>query len=245
MNGGGCFFFPHPDLLRPTSNVSSDPQVEWADKVDLIMSNLTGPQAPHYFKICKRSRIGLGSGVSVDNQNFQPNADDVLMVVKDMMASLEVQQIILLVPAAQLPSLDAQPLQPQGKHTRRPISDIDRNKVREVAEQVRREGAINPKACSYLVEWAQGTRRRLPKPETYTFLNHRVAAAPAPAPIQSIEGPMQPAVAHRPVRVLRAGGRDRYLPADGDVEEEDGHIDLEAGDPPALEEAGDLPLARL
>ena len=210
-----------------TSNVSSDPQVEWADKVELIMSNLTGPAAPHYFKFCKRSRMGFGSEgvqemrVCVDNRTFLPNADDVLMVVKDMMASLQVLQVILMVPAARLPSLHAQPRQPQGKHTRKALSDIDRNKMQKNAEQVRREGAITSKACSYLVEWAEGSRRRFPKLETYNFLNHRAAAACAP--IQSIEDPMPPAVVHRPVRVLCAGGQ--YLPADEESEEEVGAID--------------------
>ena len=26
--------------------------IEWAETVDLTMSNLTGPEAPHYFRVC-------------------------------------------------------------------------------------------------------------------------------------------------------------------------------------------------
>ena len=212
-----------------TSHDSSDPQVEWAEKVNLVMSNLTGPAAPHYFRMTKRKWIGAGSDgvqelrVSVDDRAFRPNADDVVMVVKDMMGSVEVLQIILMVPAADLPSLHALPRQPKGIHTRRPISDTDRKKVQRLAEQVTREGAITPKACNYLVEWAGGSRRRYPKPATYNFLNHRVAAALAPIP--SVEGPMQPAGAFRPVRVLSgAGGRNLYLPEDPESQDEAGDI---------------------
>ena len=70
------------------------------------------------------------------------------------------------------------------------------------------------------MEWAQGTRRRFPKLATYKFLNHRVGVA---RPIPSVEGPIQPVVG-RPVRVLSAGGRDRYLPADAESEDEVGHM---------------------
>ncbi len=32
--------------------------VEWAETVDLTMSNLTGPEAPHYFRITRRRLVG-------------------------------------------------------------------------------------------------------------------------------------------------------------------------------------------
>ena len=44
-------------------------------------------------------------------------------VVKDRMASLEVSQIILMVPDADLGCLHGLPLQPQGTHLRRPAAD--------------------------------------------------------------------------------------------------------------------------
>ena len=33
----------------------------WAEMVDLTMSNLIGPEAPHYFRICLRSQLGFGA----------------------------------------------------------------------------------------------------------------------------------------------------------------------------------------
>eukprot|EP00975_Prorocentrum_lima_P032569 6840678-Prorocentrum_lima.AAC.1 len=77
------------------------------------MSALTGPEAPHYFRICRRKRVGTasaqGDGAAeagachrADHRGYQPNGDDVVMVIKDRMASLEVSQIILMLPAADL-----------------------------------------------------------------------------------------------------------------------------------------------
>ena len=37
-----------------------------------------------------------------DRRGYQPNADDVVLVVKDRMASVQVSQIILMLPAADL-----------------------------------------------------------------------------------------------------------------------------------------------
>jgi len=61
-----------------------------------------------------------------EHRGYQPNGDDVVMVVTDRMASLEVSQIILMVPAADLGRSHGLPLQPQGTHPRRPASDHDR-----------------------------------------------------------------------------------------------------------------------
>ena len=49
---------------------------------------------------------------------------DAVMVVKDRMASLEVSQIILMVPAADLGHLHGLPLQPQGTHLRRQLQTM-------------------------------------------------------------------------------------------------------------------------
>ena len=92
--------------------------VEWSEAVELTMSNLTGPDAPHYFRITRRKCVGLGGPISdgaqelhasVDDRSYRPHPDDVVMVVKDLMASVEVSQVILLVPAADLPRLNGLP----------------------------------------------------------------------------------------------------------------------------------------
>ena len=75
--------------------------VKWAEEVDLATSALTGPEAPHYFRICLRTHVGTltvcGDGTAeaavshrAEHRGYQPNGNVVVMAVKDRMASLEV-----------------------------------------------------------------------------------------------------------------------------------------------------------
>ena len=129
--------------------------VEWAEEgVDLVMSALTGPDAPHYFRICRRKHVGTDSAhgdrlaeaeacYRADHRGYQPSGDDVVMIVKDRMASLQVSQIILMLPAADLGRIYGSPLQPWGTHARRPASETDRKK------RVRRCSSCLPGGCHY------------------------------------------------------------------------------------------------
>ena len=202
--------------------------VEWAETVDLVMSALTGPEAPHYFRICRRKHVGTdsarGDGAAeakachrADHRGYQPNGDDVVMVVKDRMASLEVSQIILMLFVADMGRIHGLPLQPSGTHDRRPASDTDRQKVFDAAQAVYQAGAIKKKAYDYLTQWCRGTRRRLPRPSHYRFLTHRVqiwsepnaAARNAPAPHGD----------PRPVLVAARGG-NRNLPLTPELDDD-------------------------
>ena len=106
--------------------------VEWAEEVDLRMSALTGPDAPHSFRICRRKQVGadvaatsqeraseecaaeLAACHRADHRGYQSNSEDVVMVVKARMASREVAQIILVVPAADLGRYHGLASQPHG-----------------------------------------------------------------------------------------------------------------------------------
>ena len=149
--------------------------VKWVEEVDLAMSALTGPEAPHYFRSCRRKHLGTltvcGDGTAevaachrAEHRGYQPNGNDVVMVVKDRMASLEVSQIILMVPAAAQGRLHVLPLQPQCTHLRRPTSDRDWKRVHDAALMVHHAGAIDKKACMQLAIGLKGARRRLPRP---------------------------------------------------------------------------------
>ena len=105
--------------------------IKWVAEVDLAMSALAGLEGPHYFRLCRRKHFGTlaahGDGAAeaaachqAEHRGYQPNGDDVVMVVKNRMASLEVSQIILMVLVADLGLLHGLPLQPQGTHPRRP-----------------------------------------------------------------------------------------------------------------------------
>ena len=65
-----------------------------------------------------------------------PNGEDVVMVVRDWMASA-VAQVVVLIPASEIPYLRGRPEQPQGLWPRRPMSDKDREEVRRKACNVR------------------------------------------------------------------------------------------------------------
>ena len=65
-----------------------------------------------------------------------------------------------------------------GTHLRRPASDRDSKRVHDVALMVHHAGAISTKACNYRSHWAQGTRRRLPRPAYEYVLETRYEEHP-------------------------------------------------------------------
>ena len=93
------------------------------------------------------------------HRGYQPAGDDVVLVVKDRMASVEVSQIILMLPAADLGRIHGLPLQPHGAHQRRAASDADRQNMLNAAHAAWQAGAIQEKARDYLMDWSRGTRR--------------------------------------------------------------------------------------
>ncbi len=204
--------------------------IDWAETVDLAMSNLTGPEAPHYFRVCLRKHIGTGGPygdataetsacASADHRGHEPKGEDVVMLVKDHMASLEVSQIVLMVPEAERPNLRSMPLQPIGTHDRRPASDKDRKKVRDAALNAMAAGAISAKACDYLVQWARGTRPRHPRPVRYEFLSHRIQPRPVHSLLPNPNGPSGLRRTPRPVLVQSMGNRGP-LPLDAEPEDD-------------------------
>jgi hypothetical protein len=189
--------------------------VEWWDETGLLFSQVTGPEAPHYFRICCLTDAGASRDGAAESAAPlrsmpgmpQPNPDDVVMVVKERMASPAVLQVSRLMTVAERGHL--RQLQPNGQHARRPGGDDVRAKVAKTARELHEVGAISDAACDYLAGWAEGTRHKHPRPASYQFLAHRwqrVAIdppAPRPAPrvprlvlVQSVVGrdlpPAQP-----------------------------------------------------
>ena len=219
--------------------------IQWAEMVDLTMSNLCGPEAPHYFRICLRSQLGFGGPEGdgqleisachrAEDRGYQPRPDDVMMVVKDRMASPKVSQIVLMFPEAARPALGLVDMQPTGSHARRPASESDRKKVVDAAQAARQAGAISPKARDYLTQWATGTRRRLPRPQQYRFLMHR----PSPLPAASLmpNHCTRPQGAPRPVLVASVGTHE---PLPLELEDE---VDADEAGPLTISKGGGNPL---
>ena len=149
----------------------------WWDEVGLQLNNLTGPSAPHVLRVCLRRDLGCTAenaaerGVAVQPlPGLIPHGDDVVLVVKAFMSSPQIHQMLVALPFHGRPRLS---LQPAGLHGRRLGDDRVKGIVARRAEEVFAEGHINSRARDYLVQWASGVRRRLPKPEAYAFLSHR------------------------------------------------------------------------
>ena len=149
---------------------------EWAEEVPLTFGCLTGPQAPHGFRILFRKQLeGVG-----DVQNTcwpdapPPHPDDLVMAVHRYMSDEKPFQIALLVPARQVDALRRSvSVQPSGSHGRRHISLADREEMIRKTRTCFEKGGINEEARMFLTSWAQGTLRREPRPHEYSFLKHR------------------------------------------------------------------------
>ena len=198
---------------------------------DFEVSNHTGPNAPHHFRFCYRGAVGADSAggdrdaelyAQHDDAQQPPKPDDVVMVVKDRMASTDVSQVLTLIPASELPRLRRGPAQPVGQHDRRGTTDGDRRRVFESARAAHDAGAITLRAQAYLSEWAQGTRRREQRPRRYGFLDWNAGRrAPAPNPPAPDPPRPHPLAPRRPVVVAPRADRPQQAPEHEEEEEEE------------------------
>lgn len=158
---------------------------DWWEELNLSLSQLTGPDAPHWFRLCCLKDLGtsrdgrLELGVPITSARGMPpeSPDDIVMVVKERMSSQSVLQVLRLLPAYRIAQLC--PSQPQGVHPRRPDGTAGKavkDKVAQIAKSVHARGAISDRAKDYLVGWSQGSLPRVRRPERYSFLSHRFNA---------------------------------------------------------------------
>ena len=196
---------------------------DWWDELGLNLSRLTGPEAPHWFRICRRKDLGTLPNTQAERttpwQVFPGNApaaaDDVMLVVKDRMASPDVLQVLTVLPAAA--ALGLRLRQPRGLGGRKAIREVA--KLVRTATDLHAKGHLPAAAAEYLTGWAQGRLPKEPRPTSYQCLGIGGAVAgPAPAPPPA--GPAGPAAAPRrgalrqPVQIGIRGTRGRrVLPA--------------------------------
>ena len=149
---------------------------EWIDEIQLSFACMTGPKAPHGFRILFRKQL---DGVDDVERTCWPLAppshpDDLVMAVHRYMSDEKPFQIALLVPAREVHDLcRSLTLQPSGKHGRKHMSMADREEIVRKTKTCFEKGGINEEARDFLVTWAQGTLRREPRPYEYSFLKHR------------------------------------------------------------------------
>ena len=175
----------------------------WWNEGDFRLSQLTGPDAPHWFRICRLKDLAEdGAPLTSAPGMPPPRPDDVVMAIKDRMSSPSTYQRLRLIPAE-----DANPVmeQPPGVRPRRSGGEDVKAKTARVARDLHRTGSISDAAHDYLVGWAEGTRAKQPRPAEYSFLRHRPHVQPA-----------QPGGRARPrvPRLVQVHGRSgRPLPA--------------------------------
>ncbi len=213
------------------------PWPQWAEQHGVFLSNLTGPDAPHYFRICLRSDVANGvptpHSLRAETQPrvraevpVDPSPEDVMLVVKDRMHSLEVSQVLLALPAGMRRRMLRRP-QPLGLHPRRPGGEAVKAKVAKVALELGELQVISPLAKDYLVDWARGIRPRCPRPLEYSFLRHRwqpEARGPGREPLRHDGGSGRV----RAVRLSIVGISGRASP-DSAEEEADQGVFVEVG----------------
>lgn len=149
----------------------------WWDEVRLDLTSLTGPRAPHWFHICALKNLDIAEkDCKVTAWPGAPasHMEDIVMAVKDRMASTETYQVALLVPGSELPVWRRHATeQPSGLHPRRVIKPEEKDKIIRSATACYRQKLLSKEAFSFLTGWAQSTLRREPRPPVYTFLSHR------------------------------------------------------------------------
>ena len=154
----------------------------WAEN-SLRLRGLTGPEAAHWFRICRLKDVGAASsselGVPVTGTKGMPEAkdDDVVMVLRSRMASPAVLQVVRLIPAETCSAMTMLQPCPLSVHPRRAgnrDSQQTKDKVARSAETLYQKGAIRAAARDYLVGWALGTKTKATRPATYSFLGNVV-----------------------------------------------------------------------
>ena len=105
--------------------------------------------------------------------NRKPHGSDVLLLAKHRMADAEPFRVITLVSAEMCHSLRSSFRQPVGTCSRRPIAQKVVDKIRKVAPQCARQGAISEDALAYLLNWSDGSMDLIPRPSAYRFLQLR------------------------------------------------------------------------
>ena len=152
----------------------------WFEPIDDmlgVVSNLTGPTAPHYYMFVRRADLSMQlpthSKTDIPIEDFPPafprSPDDVLVIVKNRLSDDEVTQVMAVVPACMAAHTADAPTQILQRN---PIDADMQRKINTVVPQLRARNLISREAADYLVGWANGTLLKHGKPE-YPWLKHR------------------------------------------------------------------------
>ena len=164
----------------------------WAEEIPLKFSCVTGPLAPHGFRIVQRHQMeDIGDAeITAWPGAPPPHPNDLVMGVHKYMSDAQPYQVCLLVPAAEIDDVRRSlSLQPSGNQLRKHMPVKEREDIVKKAEQCHLKGGIHKDALDFLIGWAKGTKRRDPRLQHYSFLDHRYNSTPEnAAPRRYLQG---------------------------------------------------------
>ena len=150
----------------------------WLMAVPLQFNAITGPLAPHHFRVCRRYHLSSNDFANAKltscSETLQADSqDDVMLALYQYMSDPIPYQIVKLFSPMECRSLRASfTSQPAaGDFLRRNIKQTDRENVYRKATVAYEKHAISQKASSFLTTWASGTMRRRPRPTFYSHLH--------------------------------------------------------------------------
>ena len=147
----------------------------WVEEIPLVFRSLTGPKAPHLFRILQRQHLQM-EDLEVCTAHRQSEAPgDIMVCCHSHMSDKVPFQVVCVLDAAKVNELRSKfTIQPTGIAPRRSISYHDRQLVQKRAAEAYELQAISKTAHDYLTAWIQGTRRRDRRPSEYSWLGHRM-----------------------------------------------------------------------
>ena len=148
---------------------------EWLNEVPLQFNAITGPVAPHHFRICRRFHLSMNDLANAkltycSNLREPDSQDDLVLALYQYMSDPMPYQVVKLFSPSQCKRLKMDFfVQPgPGNFPRRKIKQADREKVVKQAKVAYDRQAMSQEAYKFLTMWATGTMRRHPRPTFYS-----------------------------------------------------------------------------
>lgn len=99
--------------------------------------------------------------------------NDIILIAKRFMASPEPFKVVTVMTAARAATVRRSFAQPQGVAPRRAIKEKVAKNIRSKVPTLVRNLTLPPDAGAYLLNWAESSLQLLPRPQRYSFLEHR------------------------------------------------------------------------
>lgn len=150
---------------------------QWLLEVPLQFASLTGPQAPHHFRIGRRltwSTQDFASAKVTSSSTFAEvdSQNDLMLALYQYMSDRHPYQIVKLFSPTECKRLKASMSVQPGPQVfpRKAIKQADREKVHKQATIAYEKNAIGKEAFDFLTSWSKSTMRRWPRPVEYSYL---------------------------------------------------------------------------